>query len=323
MLRTLVAVVAAMLCTAGVIAVSGKTAGYAVTVIPEDTMSAPAELPLPPVPETLRTPSARAGYVAMHFWDVFDFVDTLRSRDMRFMEQNLVNFISLFPHAGTEDTAAAIDVLMRRAEADSAAYALLCGLAAKYLYERDSPMRDEQSYSVFLKAMTTSSVIGHAERDRASFLLNAIGRNRPGTVASDFAYTRLDGRRTTLMQTPGRRILLMFYDPDCGRCLDITGRLAADTLICRLAASGSLTVLAVYADGSENVWRRTAAAMPDEWIAGLDTGDISRLNLYYMPEMPSLYLLDEDKTVMLRDASPEEVVGLLGREADSVVGAKC
>lgn len=314
MLRTLLAVVAAMLCTAGpVVAVPGSAASPAVSAAPGDTASAFGELPLPVVPDTLRVPSARAGYVAMHFWDALDFADTLRSRDERFMEQNLVNFISLFPHAGREATAAAVAALMHRAEADSAAYALLCGLAAKYLYERESPMRDEQSFSAFLAAMAASPVAGPAARSRASFLLDAISRNRPGTVAADFAYTRLDGRRTTLSQTPGRRTLLIFYDPDCDRCTGVIGRLAADTLLCRLVADGRLTVLAVYADGSESTWRRTAAAMPAGWTVGLDTGEISRRNLYYMPEMPSLYLLDGDKTVILRDASEEEALRELGR----------
>ena len=53
--------------------------------------------------------------------------------------------------------------------------------------------------------------------------------------------------------------------------------------------------------------------MPAGWTVGLDTGEISRRNLYYMPEMPSLYLLEGDKTVILRDASPEEALRELGR----------
>ena len=44
----------------------------------------------------------RAEYIISRFWDGMDFADTLRSRDRQFMEQNFVNFLSLFPHARQE-----------------------------------------------------------------------------------------------------------------------------------------------------------------------------------------------------------------------------
>ena len=57
-----------------------------------------AELPLPAIPDSLRTPRKRAAYLLAHFWDSMSFADTLRSRNPGFMEQNLVNYLSLFPH---------------------------------------------------------------------------------------------------------------------------------------------------------------------------------------------------------------------------------
>ena len=144
-----------------------------------DSVAAVADLPLPAVPDTLRVPTERAAYVAAHFWDALDFSDTLRCRDERFMERNLVNFFSLFPHADTAAVERSVDLLMRRAGADTAAYTSLCRLAAKYLYEKASPMRDERYYSMFLKNAAKSPVIGAAGRDRASFLLDAISKNRP------------------------------------------------------------------------------------------------------------------------------------------------
>ena len=60
------------------------------------------DLPLPAIPATLRTPHERASYLLAHFWDSMSFADTLRSRNPGFMEQNLVNYLSLFPHAPAE-----------------------------------------------------------------------------------------------------------------------------------------------------------------------------------------------------------------------------
>ncbi len=273
-----------------------------------DSVAAVADLPLPAVPDTLRVPTERAAYVAAHFWDALDFSDTLRCRDERFMERNLVNFFSLFPHADTAAVVRSVDLLMRRAGADTAAYTSLCRLAAKYLYEKASPMRDERYYSMFLKNAAKSPVIGAADRDRASFLLDAISKNRPETVAADFAFITRDGLPATLMQMPARITILIFYDPDCDHCATVVSRLSAEASLRRLAKEGQLAVLAVYADGDTATWQRTKHAMPDWWTVGLDTGDISRRDLYFMPEMPSLYLLGADKTVLLKDASADEIV---------------
>ena len=87
------------------------------------------DLPLPAIPSALRTPHERAAYLLTHFWDSMDFADTLRSRHPAFMEQNLVNFLSLFPHAQTEARTGAVKILMQRAESDKTLYLLLAELA--------------------------------------------------------------------------------------------------------------------------------------------------------------------------------------------------
>ena len=115
-------------------------------------MAGTPPLPLPAVPATLRTPHARAAYLLEHFWDAMDFGDTLRSRDERFVEQSLVDFLSLFPHADTAALAPAVQRLVRRAGADAEACLLVLRLAEKYLYTPGSPMRCEEYFIPFLEA---------------------------------------------------------------------------------------------------------------------------------------------------------------------------
>ena len=92
------------------------------------------ELPLPSVPSTLRTAPERAAYVLTHFWDSMDFRDMLHCRNKAFLEQNFVNFVSLFPHASQEACALAVKRLMKAAETDTVVYALLAEMAEIYLY---------------------------------------------------------------------------------------------------------------------------------------------------------------------------------------------
>lgn len=119
------------------------------TSIAPDTLA--PDLPLPAIPASLRTPHERASYLLAHFWDGMSFADTLRSRNPGFMEQNLVNYLSLFPHAPAEARTRAVHLLMQRAEADKPAYLLLAELAEKYLYATGSPMQSEEHFIPFLE----------------------------------------------------------------------------------------------------------------------------------------------------------------------------
>lgn len=134
------------------------------------------ELPLPAVPDSLRTASARASYLLAHFWDTMDFRDTLRGRDGVLVEQTLVNFLSVFPLASDEARTAGVGNLMRRAEADAPGYRLLAELAEKYLYESDSPMFCEDYFILFLEEIVRSRVLSDAEKIRPAYLLETAGK---------------------------------------------------------------------------------------------------------------------------------------------------
>ncbi len=250
-------------------------------------------------------PRARAAYLLDHFWDGLDFRDTLRSHDPKRMELNFVNFISLFPHAEAAALPPAVGRLLERASADGTAFRLLAGYAEKYLSEPDSPMRNEDYYILFLEEWLQTPGLSEAERVRPAHQLKIAKKNRPGMPATDFAYVTREGRRQTLHGTQARRLLVAFYDPECSHCSEILKSLHASSLLSRLVDEKELAVLAVYTEGKRDVWDDTKASMPSEWIVGMDDSHIFNRELYDLPAMPVLYLLDKDKTVLLKD--PDQV----------------
>ncbi|WP_052634636.1 DUF5106 domain-containing protein [Sanguibacteroides justesenii] len=275
-----------------------------------DTLSS-RELPLPEIPSTLRSAPERAAYVVTHFWDDMDFRDTLCSRDTAFMEQNFVNFVALFPHAESTSLQPAVRNLMRRAEADPVAYTLLMEIAEKYLYEPVSPMVNEEYFIFFLEEMVRTPVLGEYDKMRSVYLLEAAKKNRPGMKAADFTYFTRDGRLQTLYGTKGRRILLIFYDPDCDHCKKTMEKLQGNEFLRQQIHAQQLTVLAIYADDDRKAWNRTKNDFPTEWIVGLDRGDIRERELYVMSVMPTLYLLDCDKKVVLKEVPLQTLLGVL------------
>lgn len=259
------------------------------------------ELPLPEVPSALTAPEERTAYILERFWDGMDFRDTLRSHKHDFMEQNLVNFLSLFPHARQESLSSPIGKLLKHAVADSVAFNLVCDLAERYLNDPNSPMRNEGYYIMFLEEMLRLPALAEHHRIRFTHQLTTAKKNRPGMVAADFAYILREGGRRTLHSTRARRLLLLFYDPECEHCTDILRQMYENELIGNLIAAQKLSVLAIYAEGNRDVWDATKSSMPQEWSVGMDDDGILEHELYSLPAMPVAYLLDENKKVLLKD----------------------
>lgn len=264
-------------------------------------------LPLPDVPPSLTASEERAAYIIAHFWDRMDFGDTLRCRDRAFMEQNLVNYLSLFPHASPETLPPHVTRLLERAAADSTCLDLVNDLAEHYLDDPNSPMRDKEYYILFLEGLLRLPGLSEAERLRPAYKLEMARKNRPGTTATDFAYTDRHGNRRTLHATCGNRLLLLFYDPACSHCSQILDGLRESAVIAGLIANRELAVLAVYTEGDRRLWDETKASLPREWSVAIDESRIVERELYTLPAMPVIYLLDGQKTVLLKDPTPAEL----------------
>ena len=68
--------------------------------------------------------------------------------------------------------------------------------------------------------------------------------------------------------------------------------------------NGRLSIVAIYPDADIEAWRNYQSSMPVAWISGYDAGQIiSRDRLYDLKAIPSLYLLDSDKRVLVKDGS--------------------
>ena len=77
--------------------------------------------------------------------------------------------------------------------------------------------------------------------------------------------------------------------------------IAASEKINRLVLDGELAIVAVYAERKRSVWEKSKADMPRNWIVGYDMSGVLDNDLYTLPAMPVLYLLDSHHRVVLKD----------------------
>lgn len=272
-----------------------------------------AEIRLPEIPATITDPEARAGFLLVHYWDLLDFADTRLSRDTAFMEQSFANFIGLFPHADGSVAGQAMSAMVRRASVSREASVFLMEIAEKYLADPNSPMRDEELFISYSDALGASGLSG-TETARVTYLAGQFAKNRPGEAARDFGFTLRDGSHGTLRgfasQVP-EMLILLFYDPDCGSCAEILGMLSSSRGLEGVLASGRTRLLAVYPGDDAGLWRENAPELPASWSVAHASSELEEEGLYYLPALPSLYLVAPDGTVVARDLPADRLMEMV------------
>lgn len=179
-----------------------------------------------------------------------------------------------------------------------------------------SPYRNESRYIAFLDSLLASDSLPEALRERAVYRRQTAMLNRPGSIAGDFRYVERNGGVSRLHDIDSQLTLLIFYDPECPHCEDILRSYASSKTLNRAISENWLTVIAIYAEGKRDVWDKTLNELPENWLVGYDVTGVLDEELYYLPAMPTPYLLDADKRVLLKDPTLRELLRSLAQPLD-------
>lgn len=265
--------------------------------------------PMPAIPDSIQTPEGRASYVACHYWDAFPFGD---HPDTTYVEQAFVDYVSVLPVADGNSRDRGVAGLLARMDGPQLKY--LMDLADHYLGNPESPVRSDDVYLAFLKAYVDLPAVDDAEKTRPRFLIDNLQKNRVGDVATDFAYYDVQARRQrTLHSTEGRFLVVYFHDPDCEHCQE---EMPVAFTMASLRHS-DVRVLLMNTESEQGVGQVSGQPLPDNWIDGYDPGQaVAQRQLYYLPAKPSLYLLDAQKRILLKDASLQAIDDYLSQSTE-------
>lgn len=269
------------------------------------------QFPLPTIPEILINPGDRKAYLLTHYWEQFDFADTVLINNRDVTEQGFVNFIALLADGTTPEELAkeSLGNWCNRFLTSTHARKVLTNIADNYLYNPNSPFYNERLYGLYLQTLLDKLPNEDALRSSYNFKLQLVKRNNPGNTATDFIYYLADGQKISLWSTlvKGDYLLLLFYDPECDSCHKALLEMTADKQLAEAIQTGKLSVLAIYTEGDEEVWRKALPDLPQNWIVGTDREAVKLGVLYDLKAMPSLYLLDKKKQVILKDTTYEAI----------------
>ncbi|MDR1331242.1 MAG: DUF5106 domain-containing protein [Tannerella sp.] len=265
--------------------------------------------PMVTVPTIYSDPQARAEYLAMHFWDRFDFGDTVNFGSAALVtEQAIVDYVSTFPYASYAVVYEGIRHTLSMAERHQAMYAFFTSTIERYLFSLNSALRNDEYFIPVLEHMLTSVVLDDYHKMRPGALLVELQKNRPGTPAADIRFETVSGARSALSHIATDYTLVMFHNLDCGNCRELAAALNASATIREMQRRRRLTVLAIYHGDDFEGWKKHVSEMPPSWTHGYDYGhEIADSITYALRVIPTLYLVQKDGTVVMRDAAPNYV----------------
>lgn len=273
----------------------------------QDTESQIAKM-LPEIPAELTEPSQRVEFLLLHFWDNFNFSDTTFLMNDNLLEHSFVDFIDLLSLAPDDISEKSILSLLKKSEVIHRQFLFILKLSERYLYEQESPLCNEERLIPFLRYAVQSPALQDVEKIRPKFMLENISKNRIGTVANDFTYTLMNGENNNLHAIKADFTLLYFNDPDCEDCRMLIGQLVASPIVNQFIQSGKLKIITVYVNDDWESWKKHAEEVLQSWIYSYDAKQkINTENLYNIKQFPSMYLLDQNKRVILKDTTFEKL----------------
>lgn len=268
----------------------------------------PLEFNLPEVPVVLQSVEDRLDFVVRHYWDCFDFKDTTYIHAPDVTEQALVNYMDLLFRVPSPLSDSCLVHTLQQASQENKMLAYFAKTFRHYLFNPNSPLHQERLYEPVGRFLSACPLVDEAVRSRALHDLKLINMNREGSVASDFVYTLSSGEQQRMHAIRSPYTLLLFYNPDCQECAETLTAMKTSSVLNSPSVMEQVKILAFYPDEDHDIWMKHRNEIPGNWINSYDKKQVVLAKeLYDLKAMPTLYLLDKDKKVLLKDARMEEI----------------
>lgn len=247
-----------------------------------------------------------------HYWDGLDPTDTIAAQDSEAMDSLFTDFLTLLTcRSDLSWGDSCVTASLHRVEHNGWLLRYWLDKYREKWLTKGSPLYNERRYLPVAQYAATSVYVDEGHRERARFHLRQILLNRVGSAASDFSVKLTSGQSIRLFQLRADYTILLFYDPDCPHCLTVLDEMYHSLALSKWLSLG-VKLLAVYPYIDEAAWRGCAHLMRPSWLNGINLdGRVADIPLYDLSDMPRLYLLDRDKSVVLRNTSFDAILSTL------------
>lgn len=267
-----------------------------------------------PIPVVIQGDEARRNYFIAHYWDTYDFTGQ-KQYDRVEVEKAFAAYAALINEMPYDEASVALVGTMHLAATDTSGRLLFMKWCEKYFYEPGSPIRNEELFVSVLDDWLVMSSEEDPIYARYEQLARQCKRNRVGYNATNFSFELQNGKSVALNDFASPFVLVLFYDPECETCQAFIGSLRGSVIVDDLVSKQKLAVITVCVEGDQQQWLKVYPKLKSCWINGIDREQkIRKKSLYDLRALPTAYLLDRSKQVILKDATFERLTSYLEQQ---------
>lgn len=169
-----------------------------------------------------------------------------------------------------------------------------------YAYHPNSPIRNDEVSLILFQELVNIPNIKESYKIKYNRIISLLKRNRVGYLATDFQYVDDKGGNNFLKEIVSPYLILIFYDPNCHLCNEVIDNLQRSMLLYNSISNKKIKVLTVNIISS--AVKKPDTNYGENWINGIDASQsILKKGFYNILAYPTIYILDEDKRVVLKD----------------------
>lgn len=259
----------------------------------------------PYIPPHIQSTEERAQYLLKHFWDERSLADTtlIERKDFEHSYTDYCGLLVSFPADSVKQ-----DIVFPLEQSNGSMLLYALSLYQSMLYDTSSPTVSEDHYRYVLEWMIRSPKIKGEHQDQAKSLLSLINKNRVGSIAEDFIYTKADGSRHHLKNSHSAQTLLILVNPNTPNYHNLLDKIARHPTVSKLIQGKQLSIKVIYVQTSMEQFVLDTEQLPKIFEAGYDAEDkILTDQLYNIKTHPTMYLIDRKGQVLLKEASLERL----------------
>lgn len=274
---------------------------------------------VPEIPTGADSVIFRYQYYKDHYWDGIEITDPglLRSP---LLHNKIMDYLDNVVVQQVDSVIKEVDNLLTISQANPEAFRyLLISLTNKYVNPKINGHDEVFVYLVdnyYLKGLATwtdKETVKKLEERAASIRPNFIG-----DPAHPFILQDTLGTDYALYDFKAKYTVLYFYDPDCGHCKKATPMLYEAYAELQ---SKNVEVLAICTTTDRERWQEFIVENDLNWPNLADLNAVTHIKFYYdVRSTPTVYILDEDKKIILKKIAsenvPEIIDQLLAGEVD-------
>jgi hypothetical protein len=217
-------------------------------------------------------------------------------------EASLRAFVLGTPAMNENSALDSLNSILVTASKDSAIYRKTVLFLSEPFSSPNSSYRNQQLYSKILETAINSNWYNADEKEIAKGKLTLSRQNNIGSLANDFPYTTPGGSMKRMYAIKASFLLLYFNNPECEACKEMKATLSQSTIIDQKIKAGELKVLSIYMGTDKNNWRSHLREYPRQWLQGIgEDTTLYKAKIYALNAIPTMYLLDKNKKVLLKD----------------------